>query len=110
MRSRTAAIRQDRWMVLAATPHNFEAGIIAADGLSTQAPLRGIVVDAQVAVASVGLEVLPLGLRIRDGLADRALGQGVRPCSSNHSPKESSSGTAFRCRITRHASADNSRQ
>src|SRR5262245_227444 len=69
------AIQRRRSPAATVTPD--EQVVLATDGLRTQTPLRDIVVDAQLAIAGVGLEVLPLGLCIRDGLADRTLGQGL---------------------------------
>src|SRR5262249_36243124 len=54
-----------------------EQVVLATDGLGTQTPLRHVVVDAQLALAGIRLEILPLRPRIRDGLADRTLRQNL---------------------------------
>ena len=54
-----------------------EQVVLSPDGLGTQTPFRHVVVDAQLAVARVGLEIFPLRPGVRNRLADRALRQNL---------------------------------
>ena len=79
----------------------YEQVVLAPDGLRTHTPFRDVVVDAQLTIAGIGLEILPLVSCIRNRLADRALGKDssallIQPAAR---PSAFDDGTV-RCRIT----------
>ena len=56
-----------------------EQVILPSDGLSTQAPFRDVVVDAQLAIEGVGPEIGPLGSGYEMALPTGLLGRSFRP-------------------------------